>query len=49
MSDPKPMISEGITNEELVRLELENRDEISREAEYSYLYPSLTILSSQPK
>lgn len=42
MSDPNPMIIEGMTNEELVRLELENRDEIAREeAEYSYLYPSL--------
>jgi hypothetical protein len=42
MSDPNPMIDEGITNEELVRLELDNRDEISREeSEYSYLYPSL--------
>lgn len=36
------MIDEGMTNEELVRLELENRDEMSREqAQYSYLYPSL--------
>jgi hypothetical protein len=42
MSSPNPMIVEGITNEELVRLELDNRDEISREeSEYSYLYPSL--------
>ena len=42
MSDQDPIIDEGMTNEELVRLELENRDEMTREeAEYSYLYPSL--------
>ena len=42
MSNPNPIIDEGMTNEQLVQLEIENRDEISREErEYSYLYPSL--------
>lgn len=42
MSNPNPIIDEGIPNEALAELELKNRDEISREeAEYSYLYPSL--------
>jgi hypothetical protein len=42
MSEPNPIINEGMTNEQLVQLELQNRDEISREeTEYSYLYPSL--------
>jgi hypothetical protein len=42
MSDPNPIIDKGMTNEQLVELELKNREEISsEETEYSYLYPSL--------
>lgn len=42
MSDPNPIIDKGMANEQLVELELKNREEISREeTEYSYLYPSL--------